>query len=117
MIKGRISNGKLQPFSFRMGIHIGEVFRIWDMPDEKAGGRWNYIGDGINGGQRILETTRCTSDVIHVSEEAQNSLGRERGADFFGRISEYMDKSGRTWRYCNLKHDRLVNAAKGTATN
>src|SRR5262249_29440945 len=41
-------------FHFRMGVHVGLVHCFWDWGRDN----WNYIGDGINGGQRVLATIK-----------------------------------------------------------
>src|SRR5439155_21171504 len=51
-------------FHFRIGVHVGPVFCFWD-PDRD---KWNYIGDGINGGQRVLAAIgKEKDDVVYVS--------------------------------------------------
>jgi class 3 adenylate cyclase len=58
-------------FHFRMGIHTGPVFRFWD-PGRQG---WNYIGDGINGGQRVLSAIgKDTDDVVFVSDRVRQCI-------------------------------------------
>jgi hypothetical protein len=54
-----------------MGIHSGSVFRFWD-PGRKD---WNFIGEGINGGQRVLSAAgKETDDVIYVSAQTRQLI-------------------------------------------
>lgn len=64
---------KLLPveFHFRMGIHIGDVYCFWDTGRDK----WNYIGKGINGGQRVLAAIgKEADDVVFVSEQVRRQI-------------------------------------------
>jgi class 3 adenylate cyclase len=58
-------------FHFRMGVHMGEVYSFWD-PGRKD---WNYIGDGINGGSRVLTAIDKTyDDQVYVSGDVRKAI-------------------------------------------
>lgn len=97
-------------FHFRMGVHVGDVFRFWDIGRD----RWNYVGDGINGGNRILSAIgKDMDDVVFVSNKVRDQLLSLELSDEYpcnyllsalqnrGRKS---DKHGRMWRVYELHH-------------
>src|SRR5262249_45909577 len=56
-------------FHFRMGVHYGLVYRFYDPGRE----HWNYIGDGINGGSRVLSVIdKKYDDIVFVSDAVIN---------------------------------------------
>jgi len=95
---------------FRMGLHTGPVCHFWD---EGRKTEWNFVGDGINGGKRVLDTIgKDLDDVIYLSAECLNACIREsRSIEIAppkslpahctnkGRIS---DKHGTKWRVYQL---------------
>jgi hypothetical protein len=75
-------------FHYRMGIHFGEVYSFWD-PGRKG---WNYLGEGINGATRILESIgKDIDDVVYVSGTIRDLFLGEPEEDAL-----YSHKSGRT---------------------
>ena len=50
LVESMISNKRIVEFHFRMGVHVGKVFGFYDIGRDG----WNYVGDGINGGNRVL---------------------------------------------------------------
>ncbi|KAF0247032.1 MAG: hypothetical protein FD180_149 [Planctomycetota bacterium] len=104
-------------FHFRMGIHIGEVF-----PFEEAGqpSKWNYAGDGINGGRRVLDAIGPDADdLVFLSGEVLKAIRAESDSvTSYSEILDYLvnrgrkkDKHGRAWRVFELNHR---DAAAGT---
>jgi hypothetical protein len=97
-------------FHFRMGVHVGEVYRFWDY----WRGKWNYIGDGINGGSRVLSAIgKDADDMIFVSGDIREELRAEssplassliRAMSNRGRHS---DKHGGMWRVYELRHTEI----------
>jgi class 3 adenylate cyclase len=100
---------KLLPveFHFRMGVHIGDVYSFWDT------GRngWNYIGHGINGGQRVLAAVgKESDDVVYVSEQVRRKIiadsdGTQRFINAIMHMSNRgrkADKHGKMWRVYEL---------------
>ena len=58
-------------FHFRMGIHWGPVYHFWD----EGRNNWNYIGNGINGGNRVLSVIgKDIDDVVFVSSAVRDWL-------------------------------------------
>jgi len=96
-------------FHFRMGVHCGPVYSFWD-PGRNG---WNYIGDGINGGQRVLRAIGSdTDDVLFISADVRQELLADRitihetggiiaSAQNRGRR---LDKHGRSWRVYEVNH-------------
>lgn len=65
-------------FHFRMGIHVGEVFTFYD----PGRSNWNDVGDGINGGQRVIGTIgKEADDVVFVSGQVREELTARSGGD------------------------------------
>ena len=96
---------------------LGLVRTFWD-PGRRD---WNYIGDGINGGQRVLSAIgKDADDVVFVSGQVrQRVLGGALGADAHtepGRSvithlqnrGRRLDKHGYPWRVYQLNHSSLV---------
>jgi class 3 adenylate cyclase len=100
------------PFHFRMGVHTGRVYSFWD-----PGWRnWNYIGDGINGGNRVLAAVgKKTDDVVFISGDVRKELiGTGKHRFPFGEIRNCLhnrgrkaDKHGNPWRVYELNHSQL----------
>lgn len=98
-------------FHFRMGIHVGAVYRFWD----PWRGKWNYIGDGINGGNRVLSAIgKNADDMIFVSGDVREELRADpsplalslvRAMSNRGRHS---DKHGGMWRVYELRHTEIA---------
>jgi class 3 adenylate cyclase len=118
-----IRNSRPEPapfaqFHYRMGLHCGPVRRFWDQT------RWNYIGDGINGGQRVISVIEPTlDDVVFVSETVVNEVRRqslaigqpgtseedlqETASDIKPELvnrGRRMDKHQKEWRVYQLNH-------------
>jgi hypothetical protein len=78
LIELGVAKGKLPVnFHFRMGVHVGPVYSFWDPGRQN----WNYIGEGINGGNRVLSAVgKAQDDVIFVSDNVrQKILARDDG--------------------------------------
>src|SRR5262249_20155639 len=98
-----------------MGVHTGEVYCFWD-PGRDG---WNYIGDGINGGNRVLTVVgKETDDVMHISGEVKAALMATDKNEFpCNRIRECLhnrgrkhDKHGNPWHVFELNHSQLCAA-------
>jgi class 3 adenylate cyclase len=71
MIEGYIAHGAIVEFHFRMGVHVGRVNCFWD-PGRND---WNYVGDGINDGSRILSAIgKQQDDVVFVSSDVRREI-------------------------------------------
>lgn len=110
---------------YRIGVHVGEVFSIWD-PGRKD---WNYIGTGINGATRILQAIgKELDDVVYVSGALRDQfLGSNvpplaeahNGTSLSAVIRDCMDNRGRKrdkhkeiWRVYQLNHTRIATTLK-----
>ncbi len=98
-------------FHFRIGIHVGQVYRFWDY----WRGKWNYIGEGINGGNRVLTAIgKDADDMIFVSGEVREELRAETtpAARSLIRImsnrGRHSDKHGGMWRVYELRHSEVL---------
>jgi hypothetical protein len=120
-------------FHFRMGIHFGPVYCFWDWgrggPEDanqplvradtmerNERGDWNFIGDGINGGQRVLGAAgKDTDDVLFISGQVKRELtAADDGTlpcrailDSLVNRGRRSDKHGRYWRLYELNHTQL----------
>lgn len=112
------------PFHFRMGVHVGAVYCFWDWgrggrkKDHDGTGRpeqgdWNYIGDGINGGQRVLSVIgKDTDDVVFISGEVREALiAKDYGGELLKPVlgnlvnrGRRQDKHDRPWRVYEVNH-------------
>jgi class 3 adenylate cyclase len=100
-------------FHFRMGVHFGPVFRFWDFGRKD----WNFIGDGINGGQRVLSAVgKDTDDVVFVSSQVRQRIIVENRETGFDRATlaamlnrgRRADKHGNPWRVYEVNHTALA---------
>src|SRR5262249_11848107 len=58
-------------FHFRIGVHCGPVYTFWD----PGRGNWNYIGEGINGGNRVLSAVgKEYDDTVYISGDVRQEL-------------------------------------------
>jgi class 3 adenylate cyclase len=119
------ATGNLQvAFHFRMGAHFGKVYSFHD-PGRK---NWNYIGDGINGGQRVLGAVgKETDDVLYISAELRQAMMKKEKPEHFPNIvldahnrGRKEDKHGTPWRVYEINHTSLMDqyntSIRGDAT-
>lgn len=99
-------------FHFRIGVHVGEVFSFWD----PGRGKWNYIGDGINGGRRVLDAIgKDADDVVFISGELKQALQSDVRQSGDGRTvvrclvnrGRRKDKHKKPWRVYEVNHAQL----------
>jgi class 3 adenylate cyclase len=101
-------------FHFRIGVHVGPVYSFWD----PGRGGWNYIGDGINGGNRVLAAVgKGQDDVVFISAQVRKAIIRiqalrseapELLACLINR-GRKADKHGNQWRVYELNHTALCS--------
>lgn len=139
LIESRVAEATIPEFHFRMGVHVGDVRRFWD-PGRKD---WNYVGDGINGGSRVLSAIgKEVDDVVFISGETRQEImqyeapkgkaQRQAASRVEGLRSVLLsnlenkgrraDKHGELWRVYQLNHysaitDDLRAAMASTAAN
>jgi hypothetical protein len=106
-------------FHFRMGAHFGPVYSFWDPgrdPERRLGHNgWNYTGDGINGGNRVLTAVgKETDDVMYVSDEVRqriiagaNTRENEALLSNLHNKGRKADKHGNPWRVFEISHTAL----------
>ena len=94
-------------FHFRMGAHCGKVFTFWD-PGRNG---WNYIGDGINGGNRVLSAMgKEHDDAVFISGQLKDELLKRKEhtspqPDIVRALQNrgrHADKHGNPWRVYEL---------------
>jgi class 3 adenylate cyclase len=99
-------------FHFRIGVHYGAVYRFWDPGRE----RWNYIGDGINGGNRVLSVIdKKYDDILFVSDAVVHEfIARGPHTSIYANVRNCLenrgrqeDKHGKPWRVYLLNHTKL----------
>ncbi|SIO38361.1 Adenylate cyclase, class 3 [Singulisphaera sp. GP187] len=99
---------------FRMGVHVGPVYCFWDLDRND----WNYIGEGINGGQRVMSVIgRETDDVVFISSRVRQDLLASSDEEGPARLilsntqnrGRRQDKQGNPWRVYELNHANLIS--------
>jgi class 3 adenylate cyclase len=104
-IEAQVAQRKVPEFHVRIGVHTGKV--RWFRDPGRSG--WNYIGAGINGGNRVLSAIgKDTDDVAFVSSEVRQSIRLEEPSSSLLRIMQNRgrraDKHGNLWRVYELNH-------------
>jgi len=96
-------------FHFRMGIHVGPVYSFWDMGRND----WNYVGEGINGGNRVISVIgKDVDDVLFISLEVRQKVLSATSTPFgprffdgkFQNRGRREDKHGNPWRVFEVDH-------------
>lgn len=104
----------LVEFHFRMGAHVGKTYSFWDPGREK----WNYIGEGINGGQRVLSAIgKDTDDVLFLSAQLRKKLSAQPDpeSEILSALGDVhnrgrrVDKHGNPWRVYEVNHTNLMS--------
>jgi len=88
-------------FHFRMGIHVEPVYFFWDEGRKD----WNYIGRGINGGNRVVAAVgKDTDDVLFVSDKVRRQIINlnDRASQFTVLISSMSNRGRRPDKHNNL---------------
>ncbi|HYG77126.1 MAG TPA: adenylate/guanylate cyclase domain-containing protein [Planctomycetota bacterium] len=116
-IQGNVALGNVpETFHFRIGIHCGEVFCFWDFDPFSKTGRWNYIGDGINGGQRVMAAMgKSLDDAIFISGQVADRLRAETAEKYVAKTilaalenkGRHEDKHKNPWRIYQIDHDKI----------
>ncbi|MFL5244273.1 MAG: hypothetical protein ACJ8FY_19385 [Gemmataceae bacterium] len=123
-------------FHFRMGVHVGPVYCFWDwgrgdrsckesttmengtLKRTELGG-WNYIGEGINGGQRVLAAAgKDADDIVFISSKVKQELtALDKGQSPCRQILQCLmnrgrrlDKHNKPWRVYELNHTALCES-------
>lgn len=104
-IEHAVAEGAVPDFHFRIGVHAGPVRCFWD-PGRND---WNYVGDGINGAQRVLGAIgKETDDVVYVSAQVRQHILRSRWSDqvlaTLDNKGRKADKHGNAWRVYQVNH-------------
>jgi class 3 adenylate cyclase len=75
LIESLVARSEIPDLHYRMGVHTGSVCRFWDRWGERSeDGRWNYIGDGITTGERVLSAIKDADDVVYLSAETRQTI-------------------------------------------
>lgn len=102
-------------YHFRMSVHAGPVYSFWD-PGRNG---WNYIGDGINGGQRVLAAIgKDVDDVLFISADIKQSLTAEVDQakvhsmllNSLQNKGRRTDKHGNPWRVYEVNHTSAISS-------
>lgn len=109
-IEMAVSAVEIPEFHFRVGAHIGPVRRFWD----PGRGDWNYVGDGINGGNRVLSAIgKDTDDVVFVSGQFRSELQKSQVAmhllPHLHNRGRKNDKHGNPWRVYEFNHSAMYD--------
>lgn len=107
-------------FHFRIGVHVGPIYFFWDLKNKK----WNYIGEGINGGNRVLSAIgKDIDDVIFISGDVRSSIMASKKIfpemDYphqailnnLHNRGRKADKHQNMWRVYELNHSGLIARA------
>lgn len=118
MIQASVDGQQLPvSFHFRAGVHVGPVLCFRDPGRDNE---WNYIGEGINGGQRILAAIgKDLDDVVFLSSNVHQRIhmdAKSASATTFDRAllaatsnrGRHKDKHGQHWRVYWLNHLNLL---------
>ena len=110
-----LAKGRIPEFHFRIGVHYGPVYRFWDIGRRD----WNYIGDGIIVGQRVLGTIgKDQDDVVFLSAETRREMqANSEPRHPFTSIIRWLqnrgrraDKHGQLRRLYELNHTGYIRS-------
>jgi len=93
LIEVILANQWLLEFHFRIGVHCGPVYTFWDPGRDN----WNYIGEGINGGNRVLSAMgKEYDDTLYISGDVRHKL-MSAADDFPGKkhVLQHLHNRGR----------------------
>lgn len=102
-IEAAVAARSVPEFHFRIGVHEREVRCFYD-PGRKD---WNYIGEGINGAQRVLGAIgKDVDDVVFVSAEVRQQIlsADSELLPHLDNKGRRPDKHGTYWRVYQLNH-------------
>lgn len=108
-IEKAVADASVPEFHFRVGVHVGPVRCFWD-PGRVS---WNYVGDGINGAQRVLGAIgKDADDVVYLSSDVRQAI-LKAGDEFhlLGHLSNRgrkKDKHDNPWRVYELNHSVIL---------
>jgi class 3 adenylate cyclase len=110
-IEQEVAANTAPEFHFRIGVHVGQVRCFWD-PGRRD---WNYVGEAINGAQRVLSSIgKETDDAVYVSAQVRQRIQLSRWSgqvlallDNKGRKT---DKHGKHWRVYQVNHTGFFTA-------
>ncbi|MFT3882834.1 MAG: hypothetical protein QM703_24665 [Gemmatales bacterium] len=109
------NNNTTVPIHFRIGVHSGDVYFFHD-PGRNG---WNYCGDGINGGCRVLQAIeKDKDDVVFISSQSRNRLLSMIGEKSDEMVWKFVntlvnrgrraDKHGNLWRVYEVSHTASI---------
>ena len=104
-IEAQVAQRTIPEFHVRIGVHVGRV--RWFKDPGRDG--WNYVGQGINGGNRVLSAIgKDTDDVVFVSGEVRQAIQlRQPAGTLLSSLhnrGRRADKHGNLWRVYELNH-------------
>jgi class 3 adenylate cyclase len=86
------------------------VYRFWDRwGQESHDGRWNYIGDGITVGERVLSVIKDADDIIYLSAETRQALMDDKRQSSFVGIPWLQNRGRRADKRRSLRRVYEVN--------
>lgn len=95
------------PFKFKCGVHVGSVERFYD-PGRHD---WNYVGEGINGVNRVLSVIPGSlANAIYLSSAVRATFLRRTDElamalkDNISNEGQLEDKHGIEWHVFSVNH-------------
>jgi len=101
-------------FHFRIGVHTEPVYFFWD----EGRNDWNYIGRGINGGNRVVSAIgKDADDVVFISDRVRREIIDQNDRtsqcrvliDNMANRGRRADKHGNLWRVFEVNHTAAVD--------
>ena len=88
--------------------------------DAERNPQWNYVGEGINGGNRVLSAIgKELDDVVYLSGEVRKEIlkqGTDAIIQSLENVGRKKDKHDKPWRVYRLNHTKMIaNLEFGTA--
>lgn len=96
IIENLVNRKSIIDFHFRISVHTGPVYQFWDRGSTPNDGRWNYVGQGIIEGERVLSAIgKDQDDVVFMSAETRAAIMKKSSLNWIDEAVKHSQNRGR----------------------